>query len=201
MSWIPNEDLENMVQGLWDKIDIKKLVALSLQNSERKQKLSEKVLSGKKLSNSEKQEICKLLTGKEPLVTKRGRPTAKERDARLAYDYLAKKDEGKNGLGNIREKLTFKYDMPQRDNTFYKAIANGIKALESKSKDFFASLNNRHDYYDMEKLQDFDLDMINEETFVTEIIKDKNIAEQILYWRYCLKLIQNYRAENDHLKK
>lgn len=98
----------------------------------RKEQIAEKVLSGKRLNTSEREEIYRLLTGKSPNVSaKKGRPRQLVRDYRLAVDYLYARSEGSKRTDKLRIELADKHGLLKggrayRDNTFYIALNKGI---------------------------------------------------------------------------
>lgn len=108
---------------------------LQIRNEQiRKEKLAEKILAGKRLNKAEKEEIYRLLTGKEPAPVKKGRPSTEDRDFKLALDYIHMKagakriDKLRNELAK-KHKLRLNSDGVVRENTFYRALNRGIENI------------------------------------------------------------------------
>jgi hypothetical protein len=108
-----------------------------LKSAKEKEKLGEKVLHGKKLTNSEKEEIYRLITGNQPPPgVRRGRPPEIERDFNLAVDYLNGLASGKKGM-KFRTELAKKYKLsvsndPDEivdDHTFFPVFKKGRKQV------------------------------------------------------------------------
>jgi hypothetical protein len=98
----------------------------------RKGKLAEKVLTGKKLNRSDKQEMYFFLTSQIPPLTKRGRPSTKERDFNLAAGYLDElaKDRGLDALKDFRTAFAKKFAWsPSSKNSFHEAFQRGCKRI------------------------------------------------------------------------
>lgn len=94
--------------------------------------LAEKVMAGKRLKISERNEIYCLLTGEQP-NRKRKWTKSDVRNAHLTADYLTQASEEKGDLSDIRKALAKEYQLPGLENcsaeTFYKAVRRGIEVL------------------------------------------------------------------------
>jgi hypothetical protein len=100
-----------------------------------KEELAEKVLRGKKLNIAEKETIYHFLTGRKPQSKKRGRPSTKVRDYRLALNFLTTRDKyPKRSASKIRDDLAKEYGLSDKDNTFYIALKRGIEILRSRTE-------------------------------------------------------------------
>lgn len=92
-------------------------------------KLGEKILSGKALSKDEREEVYRRLTGEEPPMTaKKGRPSKRDRDLDVAFDYLYNRDRYKR-TDKLRLDLSKMYNISTKENTFYAAINRGIEEI------------------------------------------------------------------------
>lgn len=146
----------------------------------RKGKLAEKVLSGKQLNRLEKEEIYKLLTGKEPPpAAKRGRTSTVDRDFSLAVDYLYQKAEGKKRTDILRQQLAKKHGLSGRENTFYVALNRGIE--------------------DWHELATYWIDHYNIGGFSNLDEKEKQINYERM--QRALQLISDYRKTGTKLQK
>jgi hypothetical protein len=113
----------------------------------RKKNIAEKIISGKKLSQSEKIEIYVSLTGNRPPLKPKGRPSTVERDIGIAVEYLRDLEtRGVKMAGTIRMELTQKYRLPSsRENTFYTALNKGIWEIEKVSNGIIANPESTED--------------------------------------------------------
>ena len=155
------------------------LSEIDIDIDQLKEELADKVLSGEKLSKTDRQDIYVFLTGKEPQFRERGRgrPPEKVRDYRLALSYLTMIDENPQKKPHIhRNKLVEQYNISSNVDTFTKAIKKGIKTLQARSEN---SINNVG------------------QLAISEEEKQKIYSQAM----YRLKLIADYQSRNAHKNK
>lgn len=102
-----------------------------------REELADKMLSGVKLTTADKKTIYWLLTGSTAPNTRKGRPSSKYRDIRLAIDFLSMKFQESKKVSIIIKKLGKLYGLPGLETvqaaTFYKALNKGIALLEENT--------------------------------------------------------------------
>lgn len=127
-------------------------------------RLAEKLMSGEKLTETEKRQIYRYLTGIDaPRGSKRGARAKTYRDLGLAIDYLFARDAGQKKAGEVKRELAKIYELPGEksgdivivnDDTFYKALHNGLSMLESSAREWIKSVESgEHEYMNPEKLE------------------------------------------------
>lgn len=119
--------------------------ALLSDNAKYKRFLAEKILSGGRLATSEKEDIYRLITGKEPpAIRGKGRPSTVARDMAMAIDFLLMRYQHVPAdllLDRIRQ-----YDerpLKLTNSAIYSAVDRGVSALlMMKAFDFVSDYDN-----------------------------------------------------------
>jgi len=118
----------------------KQIAGCILNTNNSKKYLAEKILSKKKLTIPEKEDIYRYLTGNEPpCIREKGRPSTMGRDMAMAIDFLFLRktiintDEIMDTLRKYDKKYGIESILPISDNAIYAAINRGVAAIKERA--------------------------------------------------------------------
>jgi hypothetical protein len=101
---------------------------------ENRESLTEKVISGDLLTDSEKDFLCNLLNTNFPKIKRRGAPSKAVRDRMIAYNFEIMKDQGmatKEIIDELAKKFCLHMGCDFNESTFYRSLKRGRPMLPS----------------------------------------------------------------------